>query len=440
MIEYNPNLILYLYIIAGIITLITAVSTYMIPKIKKIVSLFYIRLGLICVSLLAIFEGLAVFHLDVNFSRISALLLIPATVFISIGITYTMKETYVSINLIFISGLGALCCYFAFQPGSFRIVKEGDYTVISWVGLFGYLIDLLSLIMLLLIAYWGFKTWLNCPFLIKRDANFFLAGIIIATIIPSILSIFRTVNPILYNILFFMISTIGAIIFTIAIVKEPKLLYILPFTIYRILVKDKKGYPLFDHDWSESEINEIMFTGFINAVQLMSEEVMHVGGLIDINLEKGMLILYETNLITVGLVASKSSKLLRDTLVNFSKEFEEIFEWKLKQSIIDMDEYDSAYSLIDKYFSNFPFRIIPSKKTSLLLSGKFAKIPLELENKLKKIFTDKEEYERIISEFIKSPACVPEEFFELYDELKNEIDQSSLEDSEGKNKKLENMG
>jgi len=93
-----------------------------------------------------------------------------------------------------------------------------------------------------------------------------------------------------------------------------------------------------------------------------------------------------------------------------------------------MNVYEPAYLLIDKYFSNFPFKIIPSKKHPLMLSGKYAKIPLELDNKLKDIFTDDKEYEFIKSELIKSPLCVPEEFMDLYNELKEESDKLSRED------------
>ena len=141
---------------------------------------------------------------------------------------------------------------------------------------------------------------------------------------------------------------IAVIMFRFSILREPKLLYILPFTIYRILVKDKEGYPLFDHDWAESNINEILFTGFINSVQIMSEEVMKVGGLLDINLKEGILILDELNYITVGVVASKSSGLLKDSLIDFSREFENKFQRELKKSIRNKETYSSAYELIEK--------------------------------------------------------------------------------------------
>jgi len=222
--------------------------------------------------------------------------------------------------------------------------------------------------------------------------------------------------------------SIGVFMICIAIYMEPKILYILPFSVYRIFVKDRDGNPLFDHDWSESEIGEPIFTGFINAVQLMSQEVMNIGGLLSIDLTEGILILKESEYITIGLVSSKSSKLLRDSLIGFSKDFEEKFQSKLKKSITDKKEYMAAYELIEKYFSNFPSKLIKSKKQPLLLAGKYAKIPLELENKLRKIFPDEEEYEAIKTELIKSPLSFTSGFTKLYNELKDEIEKISDEE------------
>jgi hypothetical protein len=93
-----------------------------------------------------------------------------------------------------------------------------------------------------------------------------------------------------------------------------------------------------------------------------------------------------------------------------------------------MTVYEPAYLLIDKCFSNFPFRIIPSKRHPLYLSGKCVKIPLELDNKLKDIFMNEKEYEFIKSELLKSPTSVPDEFMDLFNELKEESDKLSRED------------
>ena len=146
-----------------------------------------------------------------------------------------------------------------------------------------------------------------------------------------------------------------------------------------------------------------------------------------IDLTEGTLILKESEYITVGLVASKSSKLLMDSLIGFSEDFEEKFQRELNKSIIDKNEYVAAHELIEKYFSNFPSKLVKSRKQPLLLSGKYVKIPLELENKLRKIFPDEDEYEAIKTELIKSPLSFTYGFTKLYNELKDEIEKISDE-------------
>lgn len=47
-------------------------------------------------------------------------------------------------------------------------------------------------------------------------------------------------------------------------------------------------------------------------------------------------------------------------------------------------------------------------------------MPLEIENKLRSIFTNEEEYEFIKTESQKSPFYFTKEFLSLYDELKEE--------------------
>jgi hypothetical protein len=154
----------------------------------------------------------------------------------------------------------------------------------------------------------------------------------------------------------------------------------------------------------------------------MSKDIIQMGGILDINLKEGILILYELEYISIGLLSTKSSKVLRECVVNFSKDFEKKFERQLKQGIIDHDEYDGAYELIEKYFSNFPYKFITSKKQKLLLTGKFAKVNPELENKLKEVFPNDQNYNKIKREMQKTPIPVIREFLDLYKTLKKEAE------------------
>ena len=422
----NWNIEALLDFIFSFSIIITSIISYTSPKTKKITSLSFIRLGFLFLGLFMLFDGLAILFVNEFFSRFNGILLFPTALFIIIGVNYTFRETYYSIGLLLVCSLGALLFYFGFQPGAVGISTDIGYPRIDWRGMFNVMGMLFTAISTFYLLYWGTKTFVNAPFLIKKDASLLYIGILIGSVLGMLFYLLYLIET-----MFILISNlsmiIAVIVFTIAIIREPKLLYIFPFTVYRIVVKNRDGHPLFDHDWSESNISEKIFAGFINAVQLMSEDVMHIGGLLDINLEEGILILKESERITVGLVASKSSKLLRDSVVSFTSDFEKKFDRELKMSNDDMSAYESAYELIEKHFSNFPYKTIKSKKQQLLLSGKFSKIPLELDNKLREVFPDEKEYETIKSELLKSPLSIPSEFLKSYKEMKEELKQLSGE-------------
>jgi len=423
----NWNIEVILDFIFSITLLITTIISYTSPKTKKITSLFYIRLGFFFLSLFMFFDGIAILFVNELFSRISGVLLFPLVVFMIIGINYTFRENFYSIGLILVCSLGTMLVYFGFQPGAVGISEDIGFPRIEWRGLFNVIGILFTAIASFYLLYWGTKTFFNAPVLIRKDASLLYSGVLMASVLGMLFYLLYIIETV-YIIFSNLSMIIGITIFTIAIIKEPKLLYIFPFTVYRIVVKNREGHPLFDHDWSESNISETIFTGFVNAVQLMSEEVMHIGGLLDINLEEGILILKESERITVGLVASKSSKLLRDSVVSFTTDFEKKFDRELKGSIDDMSAYNSAYELIEQYFSNFPYKILKSKKQPLLLTGKFINIPRELDNKLRNIFTDEKEYEAIKAELIKSPLSIPSEFLKSYNEMQEELRQISGKD------------
>ncbi len=432
--NWAPEAIVDLYV--ATITLIASALTYFEPKTKKIKSLFFIRLGILLIAIYFYIDCLTILLVNQILSKISLIFVVFAIIFLVIGVNYVISESFKSVGLIIICILGSIACYSIFLPGTAVIVFESGYFNVNWAGILAIMGDLFQISGVVILFYWGFKTWLNAPFLIKKEALILFLGICLALPASLIVYIFFYLEPIFIVYADIMMG-LGILIFIIAIIKEPKLLYILPFTIYRLVVKDREGYPIYDHDWTELNIDEDIFTGFLNAVQLMSEELMNIGGLLDINLEEGILILNESKSITVGLVASKSSKLLRESVLNFTQDFEKKFERELKKSVKDMSQYESAFELIEKYFSNFPYKIIKSKKQPLLLTGRFLKIPLELENKLKKIFTDEEQFQSIKAELIKSPLSFPSEFIKLYDELEDEMKQISDEEIKLLNKNYE---
>ncbi len=418
--------IITVFIIAAV-AFIEAIRLLLNKSIKKTVPIIYFRLFFYFFTIMMLLGGLSLVFNNEILSRLCGIMLFPLSISLIIAINYLMRESYYSISLIIVFCLGILYTYEGIKPESINTAIHLRYAKLFEIGLFGIIFFLFTIIICFYFLYWAIKTRINAPILIKKEASYLLYTIVFAFFGIIIFYLISFIEPIYFLFCEFFLM-IAVVMFRFSILREPKLLYILPFTIYHILVKDKEGYPLFDHDWAESNINERLFTGFINSVQIMSEEVMKVGGLLDINLKEGILTLNELDYITVGLVASKSSGLLKDSLMKFSADFENKFQRELKKSIRNREVYSSAYELIEKYFSNFPYKNIRSKKDPLLLTIKQRELPLVLDNKLKEIFKDDEDYMVKKEELLKIPNEVSSSFFDLYEELRDKTEDNQKEE------------
>ncbi|MHA2290188.1 MAG: hypothetical protein ACXABG_15490 [Promethearchaeota archaeon] len=406
--------------LAGIIMVITAIIVFKSPKTKNIRSVKYLTLSILFGSVFHFSVSLSVLLLNELLTIFYNLLTIGMALFITIAINYIMKDRIYSTSLLIVITLSSLMIFLASQsPVVSVLVVSGFYTTVT-SGYFFIFSELLAAFMILYTFYWGIKTYLYSPPLIKKEAKIFFLGVFLMSIITLFIYYLYFLFPV-FLIIYPLVMSIGISIFMTAIIIEPKLLYILPFEVHRILVKDREGFPLFDHDWSESSISDNIFSGFINAVQIMSEEVINKGGILDIILSDGILILRESEFITVGLVASKPSKLLRESLIHFSDEFESKFMRLLKSKCREMDKYDDAYLLLEKYFSNFPSKLVSDKENPLYLTLKYKGLTPELENKMKEIFTNEQEYEDMKKEILTYPEAAAWHFLKFYEENRDKI-------------------
>jgi len=415
--------------------LIITIAVQVSAIAKKFPLLFYLRLTTWFLVLYFLTDIISIIINTDVFTRVHIVLMFPFTFFFILFFNNILKETYYTIGLIMVCCLGFLLIFLGTQPNVVQLVTEMGFEKYVPNGLFNMIHNVLYFIFIIYFFFWGFETWLSSPFYLKKKALINLIGTVIYVFGGLLFHILYDINPI-FKIFMNISNLIGMLIITIVIMKNVKILYIFPYTIYKISVRDHKGNPLYDHDWSESNISETVFSGFLNAIEIMSEEIMHMGGILDINLNKGILSVNRSKHITIGLVASKDSKLLRDCVINFANDFENKFERLLKKSCIDMNEYKPAYELINKYFSNIPYRIIKSKNQVITLSYKYNNIPKQIKNKFKDIFDKEEEFENVLNELIITPYSDPSEFFDLFEELKLEIDELDLKGSKEKDKRI----
>ncbi|MBN1216889.1 MAG: hypothetical protein JXA99_15795 [Candidatus Lokiarchaeota archaeon] len=432
------EILFILEIINGILMATLSILATILFQIRsrslKIPSILYYSIVAGLFGIMNLFNIFSLLFENNIFARISGILWFPLAFFVAIFVNYTMKETIFSSYFVIICSLGILLIYLGIQPEAVQITSIYGYLRTSWMGLFLIIILLYHIFIACYVFFWGFKTWMSAPLPIKKKGFQIFMGTNIATIGAILIIFIHYIEPYFYTFLNIPL-VIGFSIGVLRLYQEPKLLFVLRYKVFRIIVRDHDGNPLFDFDWSDSDINEIMFTGFLNAVEVMSEEIMRRGGLIDINLFNGILTLNRTEYITVGLIASKTSKILRECLVNFSNDFEKEFKRLLKKSCIDMNEYKEAYNLIKKYFAHIPSEFIRDE-SEYILSSEYGKVPQQIENKFKNIFTNEKEYNLIIDELGKTPICVSSEFLDLYNELKDKVDKidSKYRSQKDKNK------
>jgi hypothetical protein len=351
----NPEIIID--IITGTIILISASISYIKSRKMKVKPLLFFGIFLILMAIYFYLEAISFILMDLLIARIYSVLVFPASIFLIIGIDYERKETINITNLSLTCGLGSVGVYLAFQQNSVQVAIENNYQTIIWVGDFRIVATLMILVPLILAFQWGLNIWINSPKLLRKKTNIFFLGIILMSPVNFILYLLTLVNPLF--IIFADISLcIGMIITTYILIKDPKILYILPFRVYSIVVvHNTAGFPLFYHNWSEPFIDQDLFTCVLSATEKMTTEVLLRGGVKSVNLEQGVLILEKSRYIIVGLLASKTSKFLRDCLSDFTEQFEKQFAVELKQGPNELHHFDAASELIYKTFAHIPSRI-----------------------------------------------------------------------------------
>ena len=132
------------------------------------------------------------------------------------------------------------------------------------------------------------------------------------------------------------------------------MLYVLPFKSFRLSVIDSRGgLAIFTHSWKSTEeiIGDVLFSGMIQGINLIVKESVGQGEVRELMVDNGVFIFQrsaEHHLIFV-LVASKSSRILRDSLIRFSDEFIQDYSPCLNNTTNIM-QFSGASDMVNKYF------------------------------------------------------------------------------------------
>ena len=182
-----------------------------------------------------------------------------------------------------------------------------------------------------------------------------LSGIILAVLWPVGLGLgLHFMMPGLWLLLL----SIGIIPIAIAFVTQPKLAYVLPFRVLRLIVFETKGgVPLFSHVWGSQHdlTDEVLFSGMLQGIAMILDESIQKGAVREIVLENGVLVLQRTYKFSVAsvLVATKSSQTLRHAIDAFTEHFYAEYS-QFFDNASEVQNFATASKLVDEHFGFVP--------------------------------------------------------------------------------------
>jgi hypothetical protein len=161
----------------------------------------------------------------------------------------------------------------------------------------------------------------------------------------------------IFNSLAFITHGLGALFVIIVIWKDPKIIYILPFKAYRILVVDTNaGVGLFKYDWAELKaVDENIFSMVLQAVGSILDEILKKGEIREIKMDQAILLVRHTKNAPIAsvLVTSRASKSLIYGLKKFNSEFIETFQSQFDE-LYEISKFKDAKKIVEHIFDFVP--------------------------------------------------------------------------------------
>jgi hypothetical protein len=175
---------------------------------------------------------------------------------------------------------------------------------------------------------WSFQTWRKAPKSLRRSANLLFVGSTLFSVVTALMYALGTFIR-TFNSIAFIVHSLGAITNIFVILKNPRIIYILPFKAYRILVVNTyESVAIFKHDWAKvGKLEENMFTMMLQAIGSVLDDILKKGEIQEIQMDRAVLLIHHDKTYSIAsvIIASKSSKSLRYGLKRFSEAFVESF-------------------------------------------------------------------------------------------------------------------
>lgn len=348
------NLILVLSTsVAATLFLIGGIITFMIAIKRKNPLVFLFSASWILQAFFWYLDSAA--HLNYSFFLMK-IAFIPQSIGVPcmfIFIELIRKENVNPIKMILLALIETIFLMLLFMPGALEIIPGYG---IHFIGLTRFFQIIWLVYYVFFYLSWSYQTFKKAPQELKGLVSQLLFGSILFSIVTTAFYALGTVIR-LANPLGFFVHGIGALITIIVLLKEPSIIYILPFKAYRLIVfETREGTTLIKHDWAElRNIDENIFSMLIQATRSVLNEIINKGDVRKIDLDKAVLLVQHDPKypIVSVLVTSKSCRSLLYGLKAFHEQFISKYVFDL-DNLKDPTKFREAEGLIERIFDFIP--------------------------------------------------------------------------------------
>jgi len=344
--------------LAGTLSLVNAILTLLYVRRRKNRVIYIFSANWFLQAIFWFLDGTA--HLTYN-PLIMAISFIPQTIGVLclfIYIELIEKENVSPIKASILVVIELLYLMSAFLPGGMRVDKTPPYGV-HIIGLCRIFQIIFLVFYVLFYFSWSYKTWRKSPSELKQKATVLLLGSALFSVVTVLMYALGSLEGLkIFNPLGFVVHGVGALLTVIVIWQEPKLIYVLRFKAYRIIVLETgSGTALFKHDWAElRDIDENFFSMMLQAISSVLNELLHKGEVREVYTDQAVLLI-QHNLqypIASVIIASKSCKSLRYGLKEFNEQFVSKYSSDIEKNYHNVSRFEGASAIVDKVFDFVP--------------------------------------------------------------------------------------
>ncbi len=354
----NWAISVWLLLAAASIWMASFVVGFFRYRTNKYRHLLLILLSLLLNGCTNLLRAIAILFESETLGLISFYFLIPATVIIVVFLESIIRDTIRPITIAILSFISAFIIRATLEPGAiyFSLLTDGTKTLLENLELAAPVVLLLFCVVLLGI-HLIFGMLKKTPKTLKKYLVIFLLGAILNAPFAALFYLMGNLDFV--NIgANWLLSALGVSVIIFAFIKEPKLAFILPFNIYKIVILNTNtGILMFSHtfDKREQRVDDVLFSGMVQGINIILNEAMNKGALVELKLAKALIIIERDPKLPVAclLITTRSSSLLRKSLQAFFRRFKSEFSESIS-NLVDIEKFSSVETLIPQFFGFVP--------------------------------------------------------------------------------------